>query len=119
METLFLVCQIVLGAYFFFSGVEHFTKAKGLIDYSKYKKVPMPEVGVYLSGVVLVLGGLGIATQMQLFWSYSLLAVLLIAFAVMIHDFWKTTDEKQKMTDKIMFQKNIAIAAALLMLLAK
>ncbi len=119
METVFLVGQIVLGAYFIFAGVPHFTKAKGLIEYSKYKKVPMPEVGVYLSGIILVLGGLGILFQMNLVWAYGLLAALLVAFAVMIHNFWTVTDEKQKMTDMIMFQKNIAIAAALLMLLAK
>lgn len=119
MSTLFLVCQIVLGAYFFLAGVKHFTKAKDLIGYASFKKVPMPAAAVYVSGIVLVLGGLGIATQQQLFWSYSLLAVTLVAFAGMIHNFWNTTDAQTKMADMINFQKNIAIAAALLMLLAK
>ena len=119
MSTLFLVCQIVLGAYFFFAGVKHFTKAKDLIGYASFKKVPMPAAAVYASGVVLVLGGLGIATQQQLFWSYSLLAITLVAFAVTIHTFWNVSDAQAKMQDTIQFQKNIAIAAALLMLLAK
>ncbi|MEK7633175.1 MAG: DoxX family protein [Patescibacteria group bacterium] len=119
METLFLVGKIVLGVYFILAGIPHFTKAKGLIEYSKYKKVPMPEVGVYVGGLILVLGGIGILFQMDLVWAYGALAALLVVFAVMIHNFWATTDEKQKMTDMIMFQKNIAIAAALLMLLAK
>ena len=119
MEMLFIVAKIVLGAYFVSAGIPHFTKARGLIEYAKYKGLPMPEVGVYLSGLILVLGGVGILFQMNLDWAYGSIAAFLVIAAVTIHNFWKTTDEKQKMTDMIMFQKNIAIAAALLMLLAK
>lgn len=119
MSTLFVVCQIVLGGYFVVAGMKHFTKAKDLIGYASFKKVPMPAVAVYVSGAVLVLGGLGIATQQQLFWSYSLLAVTLVIFAVTIHTFWSTADAQAKITDMIQFQKNIAIAAALLMLMAR
>lgn len=119
MDIVFLVAKIVLGAYFVSAGIPHFTKAKGLIEYAKYKGLPMPEAGVYVSGAVLVLGGIGILFQRNLDWAYGSIAAFLVIAAVTIHNYWKTTDEKQKMTDMIMFQKNIAIAAALLMLLAK
>lgn len=119
MPTLFLVCQIVLGGYFVMAGVKHFTKAKDLIGYASFKKVPVPAAAVYVTGAILVLGGLGIATQQQLFWSYGLLAITLVAFAGMIHTFWNAKDAQEKMADMINFQKNVAIAAALLMLLAK
>lgn len=119
MENLFLLGQIVLGVYFIAAGIPHFTKAKGLIDYATFKKLPMPAFGVYASGLVLILGGLGILFQMNLMVSYSTLAAFLVIAAVTIHNFWTEKDAQAKMTSMIMFQKNIAIAAALVMLMAK
>ena len=119
MNNLFLVGQVVLGAYFIAAGIPHFTKAKGMIDYATFKKIPAPAAGVYVSGIILVLGGVGILFQMDLVWAYSLLAAFLVIAAVTVHNFWTEKDAQAKMTSMIMFQKNIAIAAALIMLMAR
>lgn len=119
MSNLFLIGQIILGVYFIAAGIPHFTKAKGMIDYATFKKIPAPAAGVYVSGAILVLGGLGILFQMNLAWAYSALAVFLVIAAVTVHNFWTEKDAQAKMTSMIMFQKNIAIAAALIMLMAR
>jgi uncharacterized membrane protein YphA (DoxX/SURF4 family) len=119
MSNLFLVGQIVLGLYFIMAGLPHFTKAKGMIDYATFKKLPMPAASVYVTGIVLVLGGVGILFQMYLNWAYGLLAAFLVVAAVTVHNFWTEKDAQAKMTSMIMFQKNIAIAAALVMLMAR
>jgi putative oxidoreductase len=113
-----MIGAFILGAYFLYSGVHHFVRANDMIGYAKYKGMPMPEAAVYASGIVLALGGLGLILQRYLVWSYIGLIVFLVIAAVTMHDFWKQTDAKEKMTSTIQFQKNIALAAALLMLLA-
>lgn len=119
MESLFLVGQVILGAYFILAGVNHFTKSKDMIGYATYKKLPMPGPAVYVSGLILLLGGVGVLTQTMLTWSYSLLALFLVVAAITVHNFWTQKDAQAKMTDMIQFQKNMAIAAALIMLLAR
>lgn len=118
MESLFLLGQVVLGAYFILAGVNHFTKSKDMIGYATYKKLPMPGPAVYVSGLILLLGGIGVLTQTMLVWSYSLLALFLVVSAVTMHNFWTQKDAQAKMNDMIQFQKNVALAAALLMLVA-
>lgn len=118
MTSLFFLGQVVLGAYFIVSGVKHFTKAKDMIGYAAFKKLPMPSASVYISGLILLFGGIGILTQTMLAWSYGLIALFLLVSAITIHNFWTQKDAQARMNDTIQFQKNIALAAALLMLAA-
>ena len=118
MESLFILGQVVLGAYFVLAGVEHFTRSKDMITYATFKGLPMPAAAVYASGFVLVLGGIGIFTQMMLVSSYIGLSIFLIVAACTMHAFWKQKEAQAKMMDAIQFKKNIALAAALLMLVA-
>lgn len=118
MESLFILGQIVLGAYFILAGIEHFTHSKDMINYATFKSLPMPAAAVYGSGLVLVLGGIGIFTQTMLTWSYVGLSIFLVIAACTMHAFWKQKEAQAKMMDTIQFKKNIALAAALLMLAA-
>lgn len=100
------------------SGLTHVTKSEGLIQYATMKKVPMPTAAVYLSGLAMFLGGVGILTQRFLPISYGMLIACLVIFAFSIHDFWNEQDATMKMNSMIGFQKNLAIAAAMCMLLS-
>jgi len=117
MSTLFLIGQILLGAYFVQSGLMHFMKLEMMGGYAKSKNVPAAKLAVLVSGLMLLAGGLGILFQMYLVWAYGLLVAFLIVAAIMMHAFWKDTDANAKMGNMINFQKNIALASALLMLL--
>lgn len=118
MDTLFLIGQIVLGVYFVVSGVNHFMNVQGMTGYAASKGLPMPKGGVLVTGAMLLLGGLGILFQMYLNVAYGLLIAFLVAAAFTMHNFWKAKDPQSKMADMIQFQKNLALASALLMLYA-
>ncbi len=118
MDNLFLLGQVVLGAYFTFSGLMHFVRAQDMAGWVASKKLPSALAGVYVSGAVLVLGGLGIMTQMYLPYAYGGLIAFLVAASVLLHNFWADTNEQAQTVNLINFQKNMGLAAALLMLLA-
>ena len=118
MTTLFLIGQIVLGVYFILSGAMHFMKLKDMTAYANAKHLPMPSAAVMLSGAVMLLGGVGVLFQMQLVWAYAGLIGFLVLAAFLMHNFWADQDPQAKMGNRINFQKNLAIAAALCMLLA-
>ncbi len=118
METLFLIGQIVLGIYFIVSGVKHFTQFPGTVGYATFKKLPAPKLSVAVTGAMLVIGGIGVLFQWQIAITYALLVMFLVGAAVFVHTFWKEKDPAARMGDRINFEKNLALAAALLMLLA-
>lgn len=118
MSNLFLLGHIVLGVYFITSGLGHFTKLEAIAGYAGSKKVPSPKLAVLVTGAIMVLGGLGILFQYALVWAYTLLIAFLFLASFLMHPFWKDTDPNTKMMNRVNFQKNLALAAALLMLLA-
>lgn len=118
MSPLFVIGQLVLGVYFVIAGLSHITKAQGMIGYATMKKIPMPAAAVYVSGLMLLLGGVGILIQKYLSISYGMLIAFLVIAAFTIHTYWKDADANTRMGNMINFQKNLAIAAALCMLWA-
>lgn len=118
MGTLFLIGQIVLGIYFIHAGLNHFRHLEMMAGYTASKKVPSPKLAVIVTGLMLLLGGLGVLFQYNLVWAYGLLIAFLVLSAFLMHAFWHEQDPNMKMASQINFQKNIALAAALMMLLA-
>lgn len=122
METIQLVARVVLGAYFVLSGAMHFMKLDMMSQYAASKKLPAPQLGVLLSGAVMVLGGLVIVFPSSVaheYWDYALwsLAGFLVLAAILFHNFWSDSDPSQKMMNRVNFMKNLALASALLLLL--
>jgi uncharacterized membrane protein YphA (DoxX/SURF4 family) len=117
MDYLFILGRILLGGYFVMSGINHFRHLTSMTGYAHSKNVPMPKQAVMLTGLMLLLGGLGI-----LFWSYVTYAVyILILFLLVVsfkmHQFWKIQDPMQKMSEQVNFMKNLALLGALLLFL--
>ncbi len=118
MDTIYLIGQIILGGYFILAGLMHFVNVTMMTGYASSKGIPMARSMVLGSGVLLIAGGIGILTQFMLEESYIVLIGFLFLAAVTIHPFWKAKDAQSKMADMVNFQKNIALASALAMLLA-
>ncbi|MBI4435554.1 DoxX family membrane protein [Candidatus Uhrbacteria bacterium] len=118
MTSLFLLGQIVLGVYFIQAGIMHFMKLPMMTGYATSRKLPAPKLAVVVSGLVLLAGGLGVLFQYQLAWAYGVLAVFLALAALLMHNFWVDQDPSMKMGNMVNFQKNLALAGALFMLLA-
>lgn len=112
-----LIGRVIFGLYFAYSGFNHFKNAPMLIGYTASKKVPSPKLAVYGSGLLLLLGGLGIV--FDVYWQISVLFIIifLVPTTILMHDFWKDADPMAKMSNRVNFMKNVALLGAALMIL--
>ena len=118
MDVLFLIGRLIFGGYFIMSAWGHFKNLEMLTGYAASKGVPSPRAAVFASGVLLLLGGLGVVFGIAPEASLALLIIFLVPVSFKMHAFWKEADPNAKMMDKIQFMKNMALVGALLMLYA-
>ena len=100
------------------SGINHFTKLEAMTGYAKYKKLPAAKLGVLISGLMLVIGGISIILGYYADLGALLLAIFLVLAAVIFHNFWKETDATAKQNEMLGFMKDMALAGAALILFA-
>jgi uncharacterized membrane protein YphA (DoxX/SURF4 family) len=117
MNAVMLVGRILFAFMFVMSGFNHLAKAEAMAGYAAYKKVPAPKLANLLSGVIMLLGGLSIILGVYADLGALLLAILLVAMAVKMHDFWNAQGEA-KQPEMIGFMKNISMAGGALFLFA-
>ena len=60
MDIIMIIGRVLFALMFVSGGLNHFTKAKDMAGYAQFKKVPAAKASVFLSGVVLLLGGLSV-----------------------------------------------------------
>jgi putative oxidoreductase len=118
MDALFIVGRIILGGYFIFNGIHHFTRLKMMSEYSKMKGVPFAQSAVAGAGVLLLIGGCTILLGAYVRLGVASLVLFLIPVSLMMHNFWKIQDPQMKMGEMINFMKNMALLGAVLMLLS-
>jgi uncharacterized membrane protein YphA (DoxX/SURF4 family) len=100
------------------SGINHFTKLEAMTGYAKYKKLPAAKLGVLISGLMLVIGGISIILGYYADLGALLLAIFLVLAAIIFHNFWKETDATAKQNEMLGFMKDMALAGAALILFA-
>jgi len=105
----FVIGRILVGAFFISSGLNHFTKHSMMAGYAKSQGVPAAGLGVAVSGILLIFGGV----SLLLGWHPSIgalcLVICLILFAFGIHHFWKVPDPQARQNDMIHFMKDLAL----------
>ncbi len=119
MHELFIIGRILLGGYFIYSGFGHLFKLSMLAGYAKSKHIPAPTLAVAVSGLILLIGGLGILFHFHMTIGILLLEIFLIITTLVMHQFWNVKDPAARMNEMINFNKNIALIGALLMIIAK
>ena len=115
MSTIVLIGRILFALLFINSGINHFTKLEAMTGYAKYKKLPAAKLGVMLSGLMILAGGLFILLGVWADLGGLLIGVFGILAAFIFHNFWKETDATAKMNETIAFFKDLALAGAALM----
>jgi putative oxidoreductase len=115
-NALYWFAKILFGGYFVMSGMMHFMKMNNMVSYAKVKKLPSPQAGVSLSGLILIAGGAAIISGYYYAVGLLSLAVLITVISFMMHAFWKASDAQSKMVDMTHFMKNMALVGALLMM---
>jgi uncharacterized membrane protein YphA (DoxX/SURF4 family) len=118
MDIAFLIGRIIVGLYYISSGLRHFTSLKMYSGYAASKGVPAPNIGVPVSGALLLAGGVLIG----LGWYPTIGAICILVFLLpttfMMHNFWSVQDPMQKMGEMVNFTKNVALMGYTLMILA-
>ena len=118
MTYLFVLGRILLGGYFITNGLNHFKHLKMLTGYAQSKGVPAASSAVFLTGLMMVVGGLGVLLGIYIQLSVLLLAVFLLVATLVMHQYWRVSDQSARMGEQINFNKNLALLGAVLMLLA-
>jgi uncharacterized membrane protein YphA (DoxX/SURF4 family) len=118
MKIPFLLGRLMFGGFFLYNGINHLVQRKSLAQYAGAKKVPKPTLAVVGSGLALIVGGTSILLGVK----PKVGALSVIGFlggvSPIMHDFWRASDEGQRMNDMINFSKNMAMLGAAVALLA-
>ena len=118
MDIVLLIARILFALMFINGGIAHFKNLEAMTGYAQFKKVPAAKLSVQLSGILLTLGGLSVALGIWIDLGAIVIAVLLVAMAVKMHDFWAAADPGAKQTETISFWKNISMAGGALFIFA-
>ncbi len=118
MDILFLIGRLIFGGYFLMNAWNHFKNLEGLTGYAASKGVPSPRAAVFMGGILLLLGGLGVIFGIAPEASLALLIIFLVPVSFKMHAFWKETDQNAALMERVQFMKNMALVGALLMLYA-
>ena len=117
MDVVFLVGRILFALVFVFSGATiHLLQRKQGIQYAKMYGVPLAEVGVPLTGIMAVLGGLSVAFGVWGDLGALLIAAFLALITPLMHAFWREEDAMQKQLQTVNFVKNTALLGGALVL---
>ena len=116
MDYTFLLGRILFGGFFVMSGVRHFRNLTAMAGYAASKKVPMPKFSVGFSGLLLLLGGLGVLLGVYVPYAMALLVIFLVPTTFIMHAYWADTDPGMKMGNRVNFYKNLALLGAVLMM---
>lgn len=118
MNIILIIGRVLFALMFVNGGINHFTKAEAMSGYAKFKGVPQPKLANLVSGLMLLLGGLSVILGVYADLGALVLAVVLLAMALMMHDFWKAADPQAKQTETISFFKNVSMAGGALVIFA-
>jgi uncharacterized membrane protein YphA (DoxX/SURF4 family) len=118
MEIAFLIGRIVVGLYWLNSAIAHFAQTKSMVPYAKMKNVPLAEIAVPGTGMLLLVAALSILTGIYPVIAVTALVVFLVPVTIMMHNFWTVEDPMARMNEMIMFTKNMALLGYTLILLA-
>lgn len=115
MIIVFFIGRVLFGGYFIYSGYNHFKKLDQMTAYAKMKGVPSPKLATQITGIMLLLGGIGLVIGLKMKIASIILAIFMAGVSFKMHSFWKIQDPALKNTEQMAFFKNMAILGSLLM----
>ena len=117
MNVAFLIGRIIFAGFWLMSSFNHFKNLSYISEYAKARGTPSPKIAVAGTGVLLLLGGLSMLLGVYPVVGIVLLIIFLVGVSFQMHSFWRMDDPQMKQIDRVNFMKNMALGAALLMLL--
>jgi putative oxidoreductase len=118
MEILFLIGRICFGSLFILNGIDHIVHNTKMALYAQSKNVPMPRIAVFVTGIMIIFGGLGIILGVYTKLSVLFIALFLLGTLYKVHAFWSESDPSKRSMERFQFLKNLALLGAVLMFLS-
>lgn len=106
--------RALVAAIFVFGAPGHFTPAYA--QYAAQAGVPMPQILVPLSGILMLAGGLSVLLGYRAKLGAWLLVLFLVPVTLTMHKFWAESDPMMAQMQIAMFMKNVSILGAALLL---
>lgn len=116
MKFAFLVGRIIVGLFYLYNGINHFIKFGNMTEYAKFKEIPLAEVGVAVSGILLLVAAVTIILGIFPEIGVASLVLFFLPVTFMMHNFWGIPQEQQ-IAEMINFSKNMALMGSALMFL--
>ena len=107
---------ILLGVFFIVNGINHFYNSHILEEYAHKKGLIKPEYMVFLSGLLLLAGGISMITGYFIIEGMIGLCIFMAIASFTIHTFWNEQSREMRMLEFMHFIKNWAIIFELLYL---
>jgi len=117
MNIAFLIGRIIVGIFYLYNGLNHFLDFKDMVEFAKFKGVPLAEVGVVMSGLLLLIAGITLILGYFPEIGVASLMLFFVPVTFMMHNFWAVPYE-QEMVEIVNFSKNFALMGSALMFLA-
>jgi putative oxidoreductase len=117
MKAAFLIGRLVFGGFFLYNGINHLKERKSLGQYAESKNVPMAEVAVTATGVMLIAGGTSILLGVKPKLGTAAIAGFLAGVSPVMHNFWSVQEPGQRLNEMINFSKNMALLGSALALM--
>jgi uncharacterized membrane protein YphA (DoxX/SURF4 family) len=118
MNAAFLVGRIIVGGFYLFNAINHFTKLGVMSGYAASKGIPAAKVAVVVSGILLLIGALSLLTGYRPTIGIAAIVLFLVPVTLTMHAFWSVQDAAARMGEMINFSKNLALLGSTLMFLA-
>jgi putative oxidoreductase len=116
MDVVFLIGRIVFALIFLTTVDIHLLKRAQGVQYARMYNVPMAELGVPLTGVIAILGGVSVALGIWGDLGALLIAAFLLLITPFMHAFWREADAMQRANQMAHFTKNLAMLGGALVL---
>jgi putative oxidoreductase len=109
---LFLAGRVLYALPLLLMGANHFLLMAAMVNYAKLKGVPLPELSVIFSGLILVLGAVSILLGFRVKIGAWLVLIFLFGSAIFMHRYWDITDVFDRQMETANFLKNVIMAGA-------
>jgi uncharacterized membrane protein YphA (DoxX/SURF4 family) len=117
MKLGYLLGRVIVGAYYIYAGLHHFTNLSALSGYARMKGVPLPTLAVAASGTLLIAGGVSVILGLYPRLGIAAVALFFIAVTPVMHNFWAAAVD-QRAAQMGNFLKNTALLGSALIFLA-
>jgi putative oxidoreductase len=114
MDVVFLIGRILFGALFLGSAMAHLTQTQAMAGYAESRGVPAARAATLGTGVLILVGGLMVLLGVWGDLGALFLVAFLVSTAVLMHPFWKETDDQAKQAEMIHFNKDVGLAGGAL-----